>query len=167
MKFFPKKLCIFFASIFLFAGLLGFVPQTSVSAKSNANLSTANNSISTSTYIDAGINDFQGVADYIHQYGVLPDNYITKEQAHQLGWRPGEDLWNYAPGKSIGGDRFSNREEVLPDAPDRIWHECDINYFGGHRGADRLLYSNDGLIYGTTDHYQTFTCYYDDSNSNN
>ena len=106
------------------------------------------------------INDFQGVANYIHEYGELPDNYITKEQAQDLGWRPGEDLWDYAPGYSIGGDVFTNSEGVLPSASGRIWYECDINYNGGHRGADRLVYSNDGLIYGTSDHYQTFTRYY-------
>ncbi|MDT8718018.1 ribonuclease [Clostridium sp. 19966] len=106
------------------------------------------------------INDFQGVADYIHEYRHLPSNYITKAKAQALGWRPGEDLWDYAPGKSIGGDVFTNSEGVLPKATGRTWHECDINYNGGHRGADRLVYSNDGLIYGTSDHYQTFTCYY-------
>ncbi|AAK78819.1 hypothetical protein BJV85_003166 [Clostridium acetobutylicum] len=111
-------------------------------------------------YNDAVINDFQGVADYIHEYGYLPDNYITKENAEELGWTPGENLWDYAPGKSIGGDIFTNSEGVLPTKRGRVWHECDINYFGGHRGADRLVYSNDGLIYGTSDHYETFTRYY-------
>ncbi|MCR3761291.1 ribonuclease [Clostridium felsineum] len=111
-------------------------------------------------YDEDVINDFQGVADYIHENGTLPDNYITKEEASDLGWRPGEDLWDYAPGKSIGGDIFTNSERVLPYKRGRVWHECDINYNGGHRGADRLLYSNDGLIYGTSDHYETFTRYY-------
>ncbi|WP_026881434.1 ribonuclease [Clostridium akagii] len=106
------------------------------------------------------INDFQGVADYIHEYNELPDNYITKEQAEELGWQPGDNLWDYAPGKSIGGDIFTNSEDILPSAQGRIWYECDINYNGGHRGADRLVYSNDGLIYGTSDHYNTFTQYY-------
>ncbi|PJI07500.1 MULTISPECIES: ribonuclease [Clostridium] len=111
-------------------------------------------------YTETTINDFQGVADYIHQYGCLPDNYITKEEAEDLGWQPGKDLWDYAYGKSIGGDIFTNSERALPSRRGRVWHECDINYFGGHRGADRIIYSNDGLIYGTSDHYQTFTRYY-------
>lgn len=111
-------------------------------------------------YTETTINDFQGVADYIHEYGYLPDNYITKEEAEELGWRPGEDLWDYAYGKSIGGDIFTNSEGVLPSEMGRVWYECDINYFGGNRGADRIVYSNDGLIYGTSDHYQTFTRYY-------
>lgn len=145
-----KKLCIIFTLFFLFVGINTYSNQISASARV--------------AYSQTTINDFQGVANYIHKYGVLPSNYITKSQAYKLGWRPGRDLWDYAYGKSIGGDIFTNSEEVLPDAPGRVWHECDINYFGGHRGADRLLYSNDGLIYGTADHYQTFTCYYGDEN---
>lgn len=106
------------------------------------------------------INDFQGVADYIHKNGTLPENFITKAQADKLGWKPGDDLSKVAPGKSIGGDVFKNAEKALPDAPNRIWHECDINYNGGHRGDDRILYSNDGLIYSTSDHYKTFKVLY-------
>lgn len=106
------------------------------------------------------ITTFQGVTNYIHKYGTLPSNFITKEEAEALGWEPGENLWDYAPGKSIGGDIFTNSEGSLPNADDRVWYECDINYHGGHRGSDRLIYSNDGLIYGTTDHYETFTRYY-------
>ncbi|MDS0524722.1 ribonuclease [Clostridium sp. SHJSY1] len=113
-----------------------------------------------STLTSVAINDFQGVADYIHKYGKLPSNFITKAKAQSLGWRPGEDLWDYAYGMSIGGDIFTNSEKILPTAKKRVWHECDINYNGGHRGADRIVYSNDGLIYGTTNHYQTFTQYY-------
>lgn len=106
------------------------------------------------------INDFQGVADYIHKNGTLPENFITKAQADKLGWKPGDDLDKVAPGKSIGGDIFKNAEKSLPDAANRIWHECDINYNGGHRGDDRILYSNDGLIYSTSDHYKTFKVLY-------
>lgn len=106
------------------------------------------------------VTNFQGVADYIHKYGTLPSNFITKEEAEELGWKPGENLWDYAPGKSIGGDIFTNSEGSLPDADGRIWYECDINYHGGHRGSDRLVFSNDGLIYGTSNHYETFTRYY-------
>ncbi|MBZ9607629.1 ribonuclease [Clostridium estertheticum] len=148
MKKYLKKLCIAF--VVLLVGLIGFSPQNSVIASTN---------------INPGINSFQGVADYIHAQRKLPSNYITKTQSSKLGWRPGEDLWKYAPYKSIGGDIFTNSERVLPDAHGRVWHECDINYFGGHRGADRILYSNDGMIYGTIDHYQTFICYYDNYGS--
>lgn len=64
------------------------------------------------------------------------------------------------PGMSIGGDRFGNREGLLPDAEGRKWYECDINFSGGFRGAERIVYSNDGLIYYTSDHYESFTQLY-------
>lgn len=106
----------------------------------------------------ATANTFEAVADYVAQHGKLPPNYITKAQARALGWdaRKG-NLNQVAPGKSIGGDVFGNFEGRLPKAKGRVWREADINYRGGRRGADRLLYSSDGLIYKTTDHYQTFT----------
>ncbi|MEG2291182.1 MAG: ribonuclease domain-containing protein [Clostridium sp.] len=106
------------------------------------------------------INDFQGVADYIHKNNALPNNFITKDEAKKLGWNPGEDLWKYAPDKSIGGDYFGNHEGTLPSKSGRKWTECDINYNGGSRGGDRIVFSNDGLIYGTSDHYKTFKQYY-------
>ena len=97
------------------------------------------------------------VAAFLRQYGRLPDNFITKKEAQALGW-PGGDLRPYAPGKCIGGDRFGNYEGLLPDEPGRVWHECDIDTLGASsRGAKRLVYSNDGLIYYTADHYEHFT----------
>lgn len=97
------------------------------------------------------------VAAYLHQYGHLPDNYITKKEAEALGWDSREgNLWEVADGKSIGGSRFGNYEGLLPDQKGRKWYECDVNYKGGYRGAERLLYSSDGLIYYTNDHYKTF-----------
>ncbi len=104
------------------------------------------------------INTFEGVATYLKQHdGQLPCNYITKNKAQKLGWESSEgNLAEVAPGKSIGGDTFSNREGLLPKASGRKWHEADINYTSGFRGADRILYSTDGLIYKTTDHYRSF-----------
>lgn len=100
----------------------------------------------------------EDVAAYIHEHGVLPDNFITKKEAIALGWDSSEgNLWEVAPGKSIGGDVFGNYEKRLPQNSSRTWYECDINYQGGYRGAERILYSNDGLIYYTDDHYETFT----------
>ncbi|WP_234121994.1 ribonuclease [Clostridium hydrogenum] len=150
-----KRLTSFLICMSLIISFLGIIPGNLVNAKSVA-ITLNRHSYSKST----AITTFQGVADYIHKYGVLPSNFITKEQAEDLGWEPGENLWAYAYGKSIGGDIFTNSEGSLPDAEGRVWHECDINYHGGHRGADRLVYSNDGLIYGTSDHYETFTQYY-------
>jgi hypothetical protein len=103
------------------------------------------------------LNTFHEVADYIKKYSRLPDNFITKKEAKKLGWNPIRgNLWDVAPAKSIGGDRFLNREKNLPDKRGRIWYEADINYKGGKRGKDRILFSNDGLIYKTEDHYRTF-----------
>ena len=101
---------------------------------------------------------FQLVKDFIIREGKLPDHYITKQQAFDLGWVPNQgNLQDIAPGKWIGGDIFHNSEGKLPTKPGRVWREADINYKGGLRGAERLLYSNDGLFYKTVDHYQTFT----------
>ena len=93
------------------------------------------------------------VALYIRRFGTLPRNFITKEQARALGWRGGL-LEPYAPGKSIGGDRFGNYERRLP--PDN-YRECDIDTRGKPRGAKRLVYTPKGeRIYYTDDHYKTF-----------
>ena len=99
------------------------------------------------------------VALYIRTYGKLPKNFITKSQAESLGWESGP-LWDYAPGKSIGGDVFGNREGLLPKKSGRTWYECDIDYEGGSRGAKRIVFSSDGLIYYTDDHYESFTQLY-------
>jgi guanyl-specific ribonuclease Sa len=97
------------------------------------------------------------VAEYLHKYGKLPVNYITKSEAAKAGWRSSEgNLWDVTEKGSIGGDVFGNREGLLPKADGRIYYECDINYQGGFRGAERIVYSNDGLIYYTSDHYETF-----------
>lgn len=97
------------------------------------------------------------VAEYIELYGELPENYLTKEEARDLGWDAREgNLWEVAPGASIGGDYFGNFEELLPEDPQREYHEADIEYDGGHRNAKRLIYSNDGLYFYTEDHYETF-----------
>lgn len=101
------------------------------------------------------------VAAYLHQYGQLPDNFITKKQAKELGWVSSEgNLHEAAPGKSIGGDYFGNYERILPEKEGREYHECDIDTDGGYRGAKRIVYSNDGLIYYTEDHYETFELLY-------
>ena len=100
------------------------------------------------------------VALYIHTFGHLPHNYITKKQAQALGWSGGS-LEPYAPGKSIGGTPFGNYEGLLPEAPGRYYLECDIDTAGkSKRGAKRIVFSNDGLIYYTGDHYQSFTLLY-------
>ena len=101
------------------------------------------------------------VAEYIYLYGHLPDNFITKKEAKALGWVSSEgNLEEVAPGKSIGGDYFGNFEGNLPEKKGREYHECDIDSNGGYRGAKRLVFSDDGLIYYTEDHYNTFELLY-------
>ena len=97
------------------------------------------------------------VVEYLEAYGHLPENYITKKEAQALGWDNAKgNLWDVAEGKSIGGDRFGNREGLLPSAQGRTWYECDIDYQGGYRGKERLVFSDDGLIYYSDDHYASF-----------
>lgn len=122
-------------------------------------------SVNQADYIEQNINieedgwysSKEEVAEYIEIYGELPDNYLTKQEAKELGWdnRLG-NLWDVAEGMSIGGDRFGNREKLLPDEKGRIWYECDIDYQGGYRNEKRIIFSNDGLIYYTEDHYESF-----------
>lgn len=101
------------------------------------------------------------VAEYIYLYGHLPPNYITKSEAQDLGWVASKgNLWKVAPGKSIGGDRFGNREGLLPTAKGRKYYECDIDFDGKYRDAKRIVFSNDGLVYYTEDHYETFELLY-------
>ena len=95
------------------------------------------------------------VAAYIKEFHKLPSNYITKKEAQSLGWHGGP-LNKYAPGKSIGGDKFTNRQHVLPDS-DYKYIECDINANGTSRGAERIVYNTgDFKVYYTNDHYNTF-----------
>lgn len=102
------------------------------------------------------------VALYIHTYGHLPENYITKDEAYDLGWKSEGTLDEVAPGMSIGGDYYGNYEGVLPDEPGREYHECDIDYESGNRNGKRIVYSNDGNIYYTEDHYNSFEHLYGD-----
>lgn len=101
------------------------------------------------------------VAEYLHTFGHLPPNYITKKEAQDLGWVASQgNLWKVAPGKSIGGDRFGNYEGLLPTAKGRKYYECDIDFAGKRRNAKRIIFSNDGLIYYTEDHYESFEMLY-------
>ena len=101
------------------------------------------------------------VALYIHTYGHLPGNFISKSKAKKAGWVAKKgNLDEVCPGMSIGGSEFYNDEGQLPDKNGRRWTECDINYQGGYRGAERIVFSNDGLIFYTDDHYETFVQLY-------
>ena len=97
------------------------------------------------------------VTDYLITYDELPPNYLTKSEARELGWDNAKgNLWEVADGMSIGGDYFGNYEGLLADESGRDYYEADIDYEGGYRNAKRLIFSNDGLIYYTDDHYKSF-----------
>ena len=102
----------------------------------------------------------EDIALYLHVYGKLPSNFITKDQASALGWSGG-GLDKYQNGACIGGDVFRNSEKLLPVKKGRTWYECDVETLHAkERGAKRIVYSDDGLIYYTEDHYATFTQLY-------
>lgn len=101
--------------------------------------------------------DLVNVVLYLEVYGELPPNYITKAEARELGWEGGS-VENYVEGAAIGGDHFGNREGLLPEANGRSYTECDIDTNGyGSRGSRRLVFSNDGLYFYTSDHYESFS----------
>ena len=103
----------------------------------------------------------EAVAAYLYEWEELPPNYITKSEAENLGWQSNKgNLWEVAEGASIGGDKFGNREGILPEGEN--YRECDVNYQGGYREAERLVYSTDDYdIYYTADHYESFEQIYD------
>jgi len=107
---------------------------------------------------DGWYSDPYDVAEYLITYGHLPSNYITKSEAEALGWESVKgNLWEVAEGMSIGGDKFNNYEKILPEGN---YRECDVNYEGGYRGSERLIYSEDMEIYYTEDHYESYVQLY-------
>ena len=111
--------------------------------------------------VDGTYTSKEDVSAYLHEYGHLPSNFITKKEAKKLGWVSSEgNLDEVAPGMSIGGDYFGNYEGTLPEAEERDYYECDIDFDGTYRNAKRIVFSNDGLIYYTEDHYETFELLY-------
>lgn len=181
-----KKLFAFFMAmllgISLLAGCGSNEKKTNDSMQAKAQVSTAvdkakdtaaktNNGQDTAANIKANsgklkiseagaYTDKEHVAAYINEYKKLPNNYITKNQAKKLGWQTKGTLDKVAPGKSIGGDRYGNYEGKLPAKNGRSWTECDIEYVKGNRNSKRIVFSNDGLIYYTGDHYNSFSKLY-------
>lgn len=110
---------------------------------------------------DGSYTSKEEVAAYLMIYGHLPSNFITKKEAKKLGWISSEgNLEEVAPGMSIGGDYFGNYEGLLPESNDRDYYECDIDSDGTYRNSKRIVFSNDGLIYYTEDHYESFELLY-------
>ena len=109
---------------------------------------------------------YDGVDCYLFIYHHLPDNYVTKKEAKFQGWRKLKgNLWDVLPGAIIGGDIYRNIDGRLPESPGRVWYEADFDYMGGFRNNNRIIYSNDGLVFVTYDHYLTFSeVYWEDNN---
>ena len=134
----------------------GSAPAASQDASQSAGESTPDALPEDGSYTTA-----EDVAAYLAAYGHLPGNFLTKKEARALGWEGGS-LEPYASGMCIGGDRFGNYEGTLPEGD---YHECDIDTLGAdRRGAKRLVYSDDGRIYYTEDHYESFTLLYGEEN---
>ena len=128
-------------------------PETPEAPEAEADTGTSDSAVTEGEYYY----DLEHVVLYLDRYGVLPDNYITKDKARALGWEGGS-VEVYQEGAAIGGDRFGNREGLLPEQTGRSYTECDINTDGADsRGAERLIFSNDGLYFYTSDHYASFT----------
>lgn len=122
--------------------------------KEKSDFSNKNNN--SSNQIDELTND-EIVVKYLKEHGKLPDCYITKSEAKSLGWVPSKgNLCEVAPGRAIGGDIWTNRQKSLPTKSGRKYFEADLNYHCGNRNADRVVFSNDGLVFVTFDHYRSF-----------
>jgi len=135
-------------------------PQELLPDQSGQDTMISDDSADADLPIDGVYTSKADVALYIHLYGMLPDNFITKKEAQALGWTGGS-LEPYAPGKCIGGSHFGNYEGLLPEKEGRTYWECDVDTLGAEqRGAKRIVYSNDGLIYYTGDHYESFELLY-------
>ena len=119
-----------------------------------------NNKKSSNNYSTQSIDELTKqsvVVAYLKTHQKLPDYYITKKAAKSSGWEASKgNLCDVLPGRAIGGDKFTNREKRLPTQKGRNYYEADLNYNCGRRNADRVVFSNDGLIFVTTDHYKTF-----------
>ncbi len=151
---------LLFLTIFLLTGCTPSEEET-IPEASTVSVTQETEEDSPSVSEDGTYTSKEDVAAYLHEYGHLPSNYLTKKEAKALGWISSEgNLDEVAPGMSIGGDYFGNYEGTLPEADNRDYHECDIDFDGTYRNAKRIVFSNDGLIYYTEDHYETFELLY-------
>ena len=161
-----KKLLRFALMFILIFALVMLTESVILPALSGGETPAATAAQSTERPPDASAVDEDGeytekdeLALYIHLYGHLPGNYVTKAAAEAAGWTGGA-VGKTLPGKSIGGDRFYNREGLLPKASGRVWTECDVGERRNTRGGERIVFSSDGLIYYSSDHYDSFELLY-------
>lgn len=158
-----KKLIINLLVVVLFFGIYYFLNQDTNEDVIPDNNISENNSSKFEIKQDGYYVTKEDVSLYVHIYKDLPNNYITKKEAQDLGWQASKaNLWDVSDKKSIGGDRFGNREGLLPKKDKRQYYEADIDYDGTYRNEKRIVYSNDGLIYYTDDHYKSFELLYGD-----
>ncbi len=141
-------------------------PSSETTTTTTATTTTTKKTTTTTKWAGASVtygedyNTKDEVAAYLAFYGELPPNYITKSEARDWGWQSTYNtVAEAAPGMSIGGDKFGNYEGILPEKKGRQYYECDIDYKKGNRNAKRIVFSNDGLIFYTNDHYESFTEY--------
>ena len=171
-----KKILALLLTLALLLGLSGCpvsseLPQnTSTSAQTTATVATTAPVETTepAQVLDpeGAYNSKEDVALYIHLYGCLPPNYVTKSYAQNVLGCSAKDVEDHYPNGAIGGDTFGNREGLLPKKAGRTWKECDIDTWGkSGRGAKRIVFSNDGLVYYTDDHYNSFELLYGDPNA--
>lgn len=156
---FSKLLAVLLAAVLLLCACSANTVETAKQKKNTAAPAvTETPAVAEPTAEPGPLDEAQRIADYIFEHGELPDNFITKKEAKALGW---DNMYNYvsdvAPGKSIGGDYFGNYEKQLPVVKGRKYYEADCFYRGGKRNAYRIIYSTDGHVWFTGDHYQTFT----------
>lgn len=164
----PKLKTLFFFLIGAFAGILTMylISNYKIERKSDvgSQLTEAKKSdASKESDIENSFNensiqrltDEKNVISYVKSNHKLPDFYITKSQAKKQGWVPSKgNLCDVLPGKAIGGDKFSNREKQLPKGEQ--YYEADVNYNCGNRGADRIIFTKNGDVWLTKDHYKSF-----------
>lgn len=134
-------------------GSSNVIKTETVNYGSDENQNSAGNSSSQQS-IDQLTKD-KTVIDYVKQNHKLPDYYVTKSEARKQGWDPSRgNLCDVLPGKAIGGDKFNNREGSLPK--DEKYFEADVNYNCGNRNADRIIFTKNGDVYLTKNHYKSF-----------
>ena len=159
-----KRVSCLLLAIFLILSLFGCTDRHHAGADTgtDAVYLTESSTADEAPDVDGSYTSKEDVMNYLIYYGRLPGNFITKKEAKKLGWQGG-GLDDYAPGMCIGGDRFGNYEGLLPDVEGRTYYECDIDTMGKKkRGAKRIIFSDDGQIYYTDDHYRSFTLLYGD-----
>ena len=162
-----RTLCLLLAGLMLLLTACGGAELSSRASRSSAVTEAADSLFTSEDSVSDDADDWapayggyyydvENVVLYLTAYGELPPNYITKDEARDLGWQGGS-VEDYLDGAAIGGDRFGNYEGQLPEARGRTYTECDIDTDGyGSRGSRRLVFSSDGLFFYTHDHYEHF-----------